>query len=211
MTLAGDMILLAFDEEGGRLPVRQSLAPVVRGALLAELLDGGALTDEAGTAGTAGGAPVDAALRQAWQGVAADPGRTWLHWVRADGRESVRQVLRGLEKGGLLEQSASRVFGALPLNRARPTPAGLAAARGVRAAVVAVAEAPAAVTGGTPAAGRTALLTGLAHVGGRLGTALPADRRRALKGRLTELAESAAPVSAAVRRAVQDLGGAAVS
>ncbi|WP_229890948.1 GOLPH3/VPS74 family protein [Streptomyces lavendofoliae] len=209
--MAGDMVLLAFDEEGGRLPVRQSLAPAVRGALLAELLDGGALTDEAGAAGVAGEAPADAALRHVWQGIAADPGRKWLHWVRRDGRESVRQVLRALEKDGLVRQSTSRVFGFLPLDRARLTPAGLAAARDVRASVAATAEATAAGAGGAPAAGRTALLTGLAHAGGQLGVALPADRRRVLKGRLTDLAEDAAPVSAAVRRAVQDLGGAAVS
>ncbi|MCX4780130.1 GOLPH3/VPS74 family protein [Streptomyces sp. NBC_01264] len=122
MSLAGDMILLAFDEEGGRLPVRQSLAPAVRGALLAELLDCGALSDEAGTARTVGGAPRDAALRQVWQSVAVEPGRKWLYWVRKDGRASVREVLRGLEKDGLLEQSAHRVVGLFPLNRAGLTP-----------------------------------------------------------------------------------------
>ncbi|MDT9689119.1 GPP34 family phosphoprotein [Streptomyces sp. P9(2023)] len=204
MTLAGDMILLAFDAEGGKLPVRQSLAPAVRGALLAELLDGGALTDEAGTAEAVGEAPQDAALRQAWQQVAAEPGRKWLHWVRKDGRASIHEVLRGLEKDGLLEQNTSRVFGVFPLNRAGLTPDGLSAAGEVRATVVAAAEEPA-------AGDRAALLAGLAHAGGQLGTALSADRRRALKDRLTALSEGAAPVSAAVRRAVQDLQGAAVS
>ncbi|MEU7072604.1 GPP34 family phosphoprotein [Streptomyces narbonensis] len=206
-TLAGDMILLAFDAEGGRLPVRQSLAPAVRGALLAELLDGGALTDEAGTAGAVGEAPRDAALREVWQRVSAEPGRKWLHWVRKDGRASVHEVLRGLEKDGLLERSAGRVFGLFPLERVGLTPEGLAAAGEVRAAVTAAAEDPAA----RAADGRAALLAGLAHAGGQLGTALSADRRRALKDRLTALSESAAPVSPAVRRAVQDLQGAAVS
>lgn len=204
MTLAGDMILLAFDAEGGRLPVRQSLAPAVRGALLAELLDGGALTDEAGTAKAVGEAPQDAALRQAWQHVAAEPGRKWLHWVRKDGRESIHEVLRGLEKDGLLEQNTSRVFGVFPLNRAGLTPDGLSAAGEVRATVVAAAEESA-------AGDRAALLAGLAYAGGQLSTALSADRRRALKSRLTALSEGAAPVSTAVRRAVQDLQGAAVS
>ncbi|MFF5423878.1 MULTISPECIES: GPP34 family phosphoprotein [unclassified Streptomyces] len=205
MTLAADMILLAFDEEGRKLPVRQSLAPAVRGALLAELLADGGLVDEDGTARAAGEAPRDAALRHVWQRVGAEPGRKWLHWVRKDGRESIHEVLRGMAKDGLLEQSTSRVLGVFPLNRAELTPAGLAAAAEVRAAVVAAAEA-----GGT-GGGRFALLTGLAHAGGQLGTALPSDRRRALKPRLTALSEGADPVSAAVRRAVQDLQGAAVS
>ncbi|MGW1777190.1 GOLPH3/VPS74 family protein [Streptomyces sp. NPDC002104] len=208
MSLAGDMILLAFDAEGGRLPVRQSLAPAVRGALLAELLDGGALTDGAGTATAAGEAPQDAALRQVWQSVVAEPGKKWLHWVRKDGRASVREVLRGLEKDGLLEQSTNRVFGLFPLNRAALTPAGLAAAGEVRAAVTAAAEGPATARAG---GGRAALLAGLACAGGQLGTALAADRRDALKDRLAALSEGAAPVSDAVRRAVQDLQGAAAS
>ncbi|MFF7182081.1 GPP34 family phosphoprotein [Streptomyces sp. NPDC008121] len=207
MTLAGDMILLAFDADGDGLPVRQSLAPAVRGALLAELLDGGALVDEAGTAEAAGEAPRDAALRQVWQRISAEPGRKWLHWVRKDGRASIHEVLRGLEKDGLLEQSTSRVFGVFPLNRAGLTPAGLAAAGEVRAAVAAAAEDPASGAAGD----RAALLAGLAYAGGQLGTTLPADRRRALKDRLTALSDAAAPVSAAVRRAVQDLQGAAVS
>ncbi|QES21676.1 hypothetical protein DEJ46_23330 [Streptomyces venezuelae] len=212
-TLAGDMILLAFDAEGGRLPVRQSLAPAVRGALLAELLDGGALTDEAGTAaGAVGEAPRDAALREVWQRIAGEPGRKWLHWVRKDGRASIHEVLRGLEKDGLLERSSGRVFGLFPLERVGLTPAGLAAAREVRAAVAAAAEVPTArAADGGAADGRAALLAGLAHAGGQLGTTLSADRRRALKDRLTALSEDAAPVSAAVRRAVQDLQGAAVS
>ncbi|MFF8838286.1 GPP34 family phosphoprotein [Streptomyces sp. NPDC015130] len=208
-TLAGDMILLAFDEEGGRLPVRQSLAPAVRGALLAELLDGGALTDEAGTAGAVGEAPRDAALREVWGRISAEPGRKWLHWVRKDGRASIHEVLRGLEKDGLLERSTGRVFGVFPLERVALTSTGLTAAGEVRAAVAAAAETPAA--GAASAGGRAALLAGLAHAGGQLGTALPADRRRALKDRLTALSEAAAPVSPAVRRAVQDLQGAAVS
>ncbi|MFI6421447.1 GPP34 family phosphoprotein [Streptomyces sp. NPDC050842] len=206
-TLAGDMILLAFDAEGGRLPVRQSLAPAVRGALLAELLDGGALTDEAGTAGAVGEAPQDAALKEVWQRIAAEPGRKWLHWVRKDGRASIHEVLRGLEKDGLLERSTGRVFGVFPLNRAGLTPSGLTAAGQVRAAVAAAVEDPAAPAAG----GRAALLAGLAHAGGQLGTVLAADRRRALKDRLAALSDGAAPVSAAVRRAVQDLQGAAVS
>ncbi|CUM40563.1 GPP34 family phosphoprotein [Streptomyces gardneri] len=211
-TLAGDMILLAFDAEGGRLPVRQSLAPAVRGALLAELLDGGALTDEAGAAGAVGEAPQDAALREVWQRIAAEPGRKWLHWVRKDGRASIHAVLRGLEKDGLLERSSGRVFGVFPLERVGLTPAGLAAAGELRAAVTAVVEDPGARAGGGGAAdGRVALLAGLAHAGGQLGTVLAADRRRAFKERLTALSEGAAPVSAAVRRAVQDLQGAAVS
>ncbi|MFD3529922.1 GPP34 family phosphoprotein [Streptomyces sp. NPDC058664] len=210
MTLAGDMILLAFDEEGGRLPVRQSLAPAVRGALLAELLDDGALTDDAGTVRTAGEAPRDAALREVWQRIAAEPGRKWLHWVRKDGRASIHEVLRGLEKDGLLERSTGRVFGVFPLNRADLTPAGLTAAREARAAVAAAVEAPAA-PGGSADRGRAALLAGLAHAGGQLGTTLTAYRRRALKERLAALSEGAAPVSPAVRRAVQDLQGAAVS
>ncbi|GAA3941574.1 GPP34 family phosphoprotein [Streptomyces gulbargensis] len=205
MTLAADMILLAFDEEGGRLPVRQSLAPAVRGALLAELLAGGRLVDEDGTARAAGDAPQDAALRHVWQRVTAEPGRKWLHWVRKDGRESIHEVLRGMAKDGLLEQSTSRVLGVFPLNRAELTPAGLAAAAEVRAAVVATAEADG------PGGDRFGLLTGLAHAGGQLGTALSSDRRRALKPRLTALSDGAAPVSGAVRRAVQDLQGAAVS
>ncbi|MFE0735573.1 GPP34 family phosphoprotein [Streptomyces sp. NPDC058855] len=207
MTLAADMILLAFDEEGGRLPVRQSLAPAVRGALLAELLAGGGLVDEDGTARAAGDAPQDAALRHVWQRVTAEPGRKWLHWVRKDGRESIHEVLRGMAKDGLLEQSTSRVLGVFPLNRAELTPAGLAAAAEVRAAVVATAEADGPGAGGD----RFALLAGLAHAGGRLGTALSSDRRRALKPRLTALSDGADPVSGAVRRAVQDLQGAAVS
>ncbi|MFD3664669.1 GPP34 family phosphoprotein [Streptomyces sp. NPDC058659] len=206
-TLAGDMILLAFDAEGGRLPVRQSLAPAVRGALLAELLDGGALTDEAGTAGAVGEAPQDAALKEVWRRIAAEPGRKWLHWVRKDGRASIHEVLRGLEKDGLLERSTDRVFGVFPLNRAGLTPSGLTAAGEVRAAVAAAVEDPAAPAPG----GRAALLAGLAHAGGQLGTVLAADRRRVLKDRLAALSEGAAPVSAAVRRAVQDLQGAAVS
>ncbi|MEU3689483.1 GOLPH3/VPS74 family protein [Streptomyces narbonensis] len=211
-TLAGDMILLAFDAEGGRLPVRQSLAPAVRGALLAELLDGAALTDESGTAGAVGEAPRDAALKEVWQRIAAEPGRKWLHWVRKDGRASIHEVLRGLEKDGLLERSSGRVFGLFPLERVGLTPAGLAAAGEVRAAVAAAAEGPTApAADGGAADGRAALLAGLAHAGGQLGTALSADRRRALKDRLTALSEAAAPVSAAVRRAVQDLQGAAVS
>ncbi|MDV5146357.1 GPP34 family phosphoprotein [Streptomyces sp. SBC-4] len=208
-TLAGDMILLAFDAEGGRLPVRQSLAPAVRGALLAELLDGGALTNEAGTAGAVGEAPQDAALKEVWQRIAAEPGRKWLHWVRKDGRASIHEVLRGLEKDGLLERSTGRVFGVFPLNRAGLTASGLTAAGEVRAAVAAAVEdraVPAPAAGG-----RAALLAGLAHAGGQLGTVLAADRRRVLKDRLAALSEGAAPVSAAVRRAVQDLQGAAVS
>ncbi|MEV4946224.1 GPP34 family phosphoprotein [Streptomyces sp. NPDC053755] len=211
MTLAGDMILLAFDTDGGGLPVRQSLAPAVRGALLAELLGAGALVDESGTASAVGEAPRDAALRQVWQRVSAEPGRKWLHWVRKDGRESIHEVLRGLEKDGLLEQSTSRVFGVFPLNRAALTPDGLTAAGEVRASVAAAAEDRAAEADGATAGGRAALLAGLAHAGGQLSTALPADRRRLLKDRLTALSEAAAPVSAAVRRAVQDLQGAAVS
>ncbi|MFE7548015.1 GOLPH3/VPS74 family protein [Streptomyces gardneri] len=209
-TLAGDMILLAFDAEGGRLPVRQSLAPAVRGALLAELLDGGALTDEAGVAGAVGEAPQDAALREVWQRIGAEPGRKWLHWVRKDGRASIHAVLRGLEKDGLLERSSGRVFGVFPLERVGLTPAGLAAAGELRAAVTAAVEDPGARAGGADD-GRAALLAGLAHAGGQLGTVLGADRRRAFKDRLTALSEGAAPVSAAVRRAVQDLQGAAVS
>ncbi|MFE1903275.1 GPP34 family phosphoprotein [Streptomyces gardneri] len=209
-TLAGDMILLAFDAEGGRLPVRQSLAPAVRGALLAELLDGGALTDEAGAAGAVGEAPPDAALREVWQRIGAEPGRKWLHWVRKDGRASIHAVLRGLEKDGLLERSSGRVFGVFPLERVGLTPAGLAAAGELRAAVTAAVEDPGARAGGA-ADGRVALLAGLAHAGGQLGTVLAADRRRGFKDRLTVLSEGAAPVSAAVRRAVQDLQGAAVS
>ncbi|MFJ6939983.1 GPP34 family phosphoprotein [Streptomyces sp. NPDC101132] len=208
-TLADEMVLLAFDEEGGKLPVRQALAPAVRGALLAELLDSGALADLAGTARTAGGAPQDAVLRQVWQRIAAEPDRKWLHWVRKDGRESIREVLRGLEKDGLVEQSSSRVFGVFPLDRAGLTADGLAAAREVRASVVAAAEGVA----GSAAGGRdrAALLAGIAHAGGQLATALPAGRRRALKDRLTVLSAEAAPVSAAVERAVQDLQGAASS
>ncbi|WP_309049831.1 GPP34 family phosphoprotein [Streptomyces sp.] len=207
MTLAADMILLAFDEEGRKLPVRQSLAPAVRGALLAELLADGGLVDEDGTARASGEAPRDAALRHVWQRVGAEPGRKWLHWVRKDGRESIHEVLRGMAKDGLLEQSTSRVLGVFPLNRAELTPAGLAAAAEVRASVVAAAESGGTGTGGD----RFALLTGLAHAGAQLGTALPSGRRRELKPRLTALSEDAAPVSAAVRRAVQDLQGAAVS
>ncbi|WP_284581955.1 GPP34 family phosphoprotein [Streptomyces sp. 2P-4] len=205
-TLAEDMVLLAFDDEGGRLPVRQSLAPAVRGALLAELLDGGALADRAGTARAAGQAPQDAVLRRLWEQVGAEPDRKWLHWVRKDGRESIREVLRGLEKDGLVEQSTDRVFGVFPLNKAALTADGVAAARGVRAAVAAAAEA----AGGADA-GRVALLAGIAHAGGQLAAALPADRRRALKDRLAALSADAAPVSAAVQRAVQDLQGAAAS
>ncbi|GGT97778.1 MULTISPECIES: hypothetical protein [Streptomyces] len=53
MTLAGEMVLLAYDAGGGKLPVRQSLAPAVRGALLAGLLTEGRLIDVAGArAGT---------------------------------------------------------------------------------------------------------------------------------------------------------------
>ncbi|MFI8105634.1 GPP34 family phosphoprotein [Streptomyces sp. NPDC086023] len=204
-TLADEMVLLAFDAEGGRLPVRQALAPAVRGALLAELLDSGAVADLAGTARTAGAAPQDAVLRQVWQRIAAEPDRKWLHWVRKDGRESIRQVLRGLEKDGLVEQSSSRVFGVFPLDRAGLTPDGLAAAREVRAAVVAAAE------GAAEGRTRAALLAGIAHAGGRLATALPADRRRVLKDRLAVLSADAAPVSAAVQRAFQDLQGAASS
>ncbi|MFJ7159585.1 GPP34 family phosphoprotein [Streptomyces sp. NPDC101118] len=204
-TLADEMVLLAFDAEGGKLPVRQALAPAVRGALLAELLDSGALADQAGTARTAGGAPQDAVLRQVWQRIAAEPDRKWLHWVRKDGRESIREVLRGLEKDGLVEQSSSRVFGVFPLDRAGLTPDGLAAAREVRAAVVAAAE------GAAGGRARAAHLAGIAHAGGQLATALPADRRRALKDRLAVLSADAAPVSAAVQRAVQDLQGAASS
>ncbi|MEF2529466.1 MULTISPECIES: GOLPH3/VPS74 family protein [Streptomyces] len=214
-TLAEDMVLLAFDDEGGRLPVRQSLAPAVRGALLAELLDGGALADAAGTARTAGEAPQDAVLRRVWEQVAAEPDRKWLHWVRKDGRESVREVLRGMEKAGLVEQSTDRVFGVFPLNKAALTADGLAAARGVRAVVAAAAEAAGgadAGAGGADAdAGRAALLAGIAQAGGRLAAALPADRRRALKDRLAALSADAAPVSEAVQRAVQDLQGAAAS
>ncbi|CAL9304384.1 GPP34 family phosphoprotein [Streptomyces sp. SudanB25_2051] len=205
MGLAGDMVLLAFGARGDRLPDRQVLAPAVRGALLAELLDGGRLVDGGGAVRAAGGgAPEDAALRQVWEAVAAEPGRTWLHWVRADGRASVHAVLRGLEKDGLLERGTSRVFGVFPLHRAVLTADGRTAAEGVRAAVAAVVEDPA-------AGGRAALLAGLAHAGGRLGTALSAERRRALKERLAVLSEGAAPVSAAVRRAVRDLRGAAAS
>ncbi|MFJ3840997.1 GOLPH3/VPS74 family protein [Streptomyces sp. NPDC054904] len=206
MTLAGEMILLAFDEEGGELPVRQYLAPAVRGAMLAELLDGGALTDEAGTAKAAGAAPQDAVLRQVWQRIAAEPGRKWLYWVRRDGRESIHNVLSGLEKDGLLEQRTTRVFGVFPLNRADLTADGLTAAGEVRAAVVAAADQPAAAAGG-----RAALLAGLAHAGGQLSTTLSSDRRRVLTDRLTALSENAAPVSAAVCRAAQDFRGAAAA
>ncbi|MFF3016644.1 GPP34 family phosphoprotein [Streptomyces sp. NPDC057939] len=214
MTLAGEMILLAFDEDGGKLPVRQYLAPAVRGAMLAELLDGGALTDEAGTAKAAGDAPQDAVLRQVWQRIAAEPGRKWLYWVRRDGRESIHNVLRGLEKDGLLEQRMTRVFGVFPLNRADLTADGLTAAGEVRAAVAAAADRPAPDAGGTGGAGadgRAALLAGLAHAGGQLSTTLSSDRRRALRDRLTALSEHASPVSAAVCRAAQDLRGAAAA
>ena len=215
MTLAGEMILLAFDEEGCELPVRQYLAPAVRGAMLAELLDDGALTDEAGTAKAAGDAPQDAVLRQVWQRIAAEPGRKWLYWVRRDGRESIHNVLRGLEKDGLLEQSTTRVFGVFPLNRADLTADGLTAAGEVRAAVAAAADQPAADAGETGGAagadGRAALLAGLAHAGGHLSTILSSDRRRVLTDRLTALSENAAPVSATVCRAAQDFRGAAAA
>ncbi|MFJ6993393.1 GPP34 family phosphoprotein [Streptomyces sp. NPDC003090] len=145
MGLAGDMVLLAFGARGDRLPDRQVLAPAVRGALLAELLDDGRLVDGGGAVRAAGdGAPEDAALRQVWEAVAAEPGRTWLHWVRAGGRASVHAVLRGLEKHGLLERGTSRVFGVFPLHRAVLTADGRTAAEGVRAAVAAVVEDPAA-------------------------------------------------------------------
>ncbi|WP_329625664.1 GPP34 family phosphoprotein [Streptomyces sp. NBC_01255] len=200
------MVLIAFGEGSGRLPVRQSLAPVVRGALLVELLDGGALVDEAGTVRVAGEAPRDAVLREVWQRIGTEPGRTWLYWVRKDGRASVHDVLRGLEKDGLVERSTGRVFGVFPLNRAALTPAGLAAAAEMRAAVVAVVEEPAAPR----APGGVALLAGIAYAGGQLGAVLGADRRRLFKERLTVLFDGAAPVSPAVRRVVQDLQGAAV-
>ncbi|MEU9030956.1 GPP34 family phosphoprotein [Streptomyces sp. NPDC048383] len=220
MSLAGDMILLAFDAKRGELPVRQYLAPAVRGAMLAELLDRGALTDEAGTAKAVGDAPQDAALRQVWQGIVDEPGRKWLYWVRKDGRESIHYVLRSMEQDGLLEQSISRVFGVFALNRADLTPHGLSAAGEVRAevrAAVAAADAARPATGTADPdgdagpGGRAALLAGLAHAGGQLSSALSSDRRRVLTDRLMTLAENAAPVSEAVCRAAQDFRGAAAA
>ncbi|MFF8277163.1 GPP34 family phosphoprotein [Streptomyces lateritius] len=212
-TLAGEMVLLAYDVGGGKLPVRQSLAPTVRGALLAGLLAEGRLIDAAGTARTGDETPRDAAERAVWDRIAGQPGKSRLHWVRRDGRESVADVLRGLEKDGLLEQSRSRVFGVFPLNRAALTADGLAAAEDVRARVLSAVENPQAEPAAAASVDRAdaGLLAGPAHAGGQLGTVLPADRRRARRDRLSVLSQGADPVGAAVRRVVQDLRGAAVS
>jgi hypothetical protein len=103
-TLPERLYLLAYDTRRQRVTHRFELRFALRAAVLADLLLRGHLADHDGTvtAERPGGCD-DPVLRTALTEIAAKPGKSWKHWVRAGHRSVERAVRDQLSTAGRIE------------------------------------------------------------------------------------------------------------
>jgi hypothetical protein len=193
--VAAELVLVLVDPVRQRLPVRQSLAPLVRGAVLAELAAAGHVVDDDGRARAVPDHPVDdPVLGTVYRAVCAQRPRRWTYWIRRDARSTVEAVLDQLDAADLLRVRRSRVLGIFPATRLEvPRPEAVVA---LRARLTSTVEGPVPVP---EVPQRDALLVALCDAGGLLVRVVGGSQRRAHKDRLMAFRERAGAVVPAVR------------
>jgi hypothetical protein len=191
----GELVLAVLDPVRHRLPVRQNLAPLVRGAVLAELAAAGYVVDHGGRARAVPGYRIDDPLLwTVYRDICAQRPRRWTFWVRRDPRSTVNAVLDQLDAAGLLRVRRSRVFWIFTATRLDVSrPEALVA---LRARLTSTVEGPVPVA---EVPERDALLVALCDAGGLLGRLVGGSQRRAHKDRLMAFRDRAGAVVPAVR------------
>lgn len=205
-TLPARMYLLAYQPSRGRHVQRTDLGLILRAAALVELLQRGLLVDGGGKgsgegegSGTARpGSPAPAGLDPVLAGVLdqieGSRPRRWEHWVRTGDRATARAVRDQLVADGTLDLEERRVLGLFPA--LRPVPSDPAVREHLLTAFAAALDGPLPQVEPWQAA----MVTLAAE--GRLHNVLAFRRRRELRDRIKELAQSAGPVPKALRRAL---------
>lgn len=206
MTLADELVLLAYDDEGSAKLGQPSLGYGLAGALLVELALAGRVdvVDKKVTVldPTPVGVPVvDEALAR----IAADKPRKAKAWVDKLSKGLAEKVLDGLVAAGVLRREEGRVLWVFPRTR-YPSPGGVepSAETDARRRLVE------AVRGDGPVEPRTAALCTLVKAvqyDRKVFADLPRDR---VKARLKEISEGDW-VAEAVRKAVEEVQAAVVA
>lgn len=204
-TLPARLFLLAYDPRKKRIAGGMYFPYLIRAAALTELLFTGRIADESGKPRVVEHArPVDdpvlaGVLRQ----IEESKPRSWQHWIRKDGKATVKAVRDELEAGRWIKVELQRPF--LIFSRT------LIHVRDPRVVKRLAAEVTTALTAPlSRVEDREAALVTLAAAAD-LGTVLPRKRRRAHKERIAALQERGGPAAPALRKVVQAMQAATAS
>ncbi len=199
-TLAHDLVLLSYDDEGVNRLGRPALDQGLAGAILVELALAGRVTASDDRLTVTDDTPLgQRQLDEALQRIAADPrSRSPKDWVTRLAKDLPEQILDGLVTAGVLRRESDRVLWVFPRTR-YPSSTGSEPAVETEARQRMLA----AVAGDGPVDPRTAALLGLVKAVG-LDRAvlrdLPKDR---VKRRLAEIG-AGDWASAAARKAIEE-------
>lgn len=199
LLICEQVLLIAYDAKKGRAGIDASLAPVVSGAVVLDLILAGKLTEQDGKLHAHGSAPAHPALAKVFDAVAGSSRpRKVSHWVGkyANTSRTERTVAAGLAEKGILHEEHRRLLGLIPITRfpqadGRPE-------KVLRDRLDAVLLASAEPTD------REALLVGVLKAGKMLDDVVPKDRRKQAAARAEQVEEGMA-VNAAVAKAIRDV------
>ena len=201
VTLAEDLLLLAYDDEGNAHVGTPQLDYALAGALLMELTLDGRLAVADGALTVVDPAPTgDPLLDEALTRIAAEPTpRKPQAWIDPLSAGLVDRVLTRLIDAGVLRREEGRVLWVFPRTRYPSTTGGEPAEE-----VAVRAELAAALDGDGTVAPRTAALCALVPVVRLEGVAFPDRPRKEVAERLKRLAAHNWP-AAAVREAIEEV------
>ncbi len=198
LSLPAQAYLLACDVDRERLPDRERVALLVRGAALTDLVLRGLIADADGRPVVRGsGGTGHLVLDDLLAAVAEDPHRRWRSWIRRDARATLRSVEDQLEAAGTLSMRTTRVLGLFPSRR--PVVRDLAAVTRLKALVSNAFESS--VSEVDPG---TAALASLAAAA-ELNTVISSRERRRHRARIAELGERAGVAVPALRKVIGEL------
>ncbi|WP_033436200.1 GOLPH3/VPS74 family protein [Saccharothrix sp. NRRL B-16314] len=200
LTLADELALLAYDDDGSRKLGQPALGYGLAGALLIEL----ALARRVDVVGkkvtVLDPAPVGRPLLdQALARIADDKPRKPAHWIEKLGKKLTEQVLDGLVAGGVLRREEDRVLLVFPRTRF-PAPDGVQPA----AETDARARMTAAITDDGPVDPRTAALCALVKAVG-YDRKVFADLPRAVVRKRLKVISEGDWAATAVRKAIEEV------
>ncbi|ASR39190.1 hypothetical protein BAY61_11545 [Prauserella marina] len=204
-SLPAQCYLLACDPQRHTVPDRHQLGLLMRGAVLAELLLSGALTDDNGFAGAAGSVQSSGVLGDVLGEVAASKPRRWGAWIRKGWKPTLNTVEADLREHGVIDVTTKTVLGIVV--RRRVTILDEPRALRLRAVVTDAVQGTGEVSLLTE---RDALLAGLATAVELKTTGSVTERWR-LRRRIADIQRRGEPVVPALRAAFGQLRAARTS
>ncbi len=193
-SLAGQVLLLAFDPDKQRLTARPWLGYLLRAAVLADLRGRRVVDDRDQRVRVIGSTPQNPALALACQEISASRPRTWAAWIRRGRRATEDSVIEELAAARFIAIDRGR----RPWSRPRfhiTDPRVLSRLRDRVSAVLRSAQGPARVPPND-----AALIAILAV--GDVRTALPKARIADHADRVAGLTERSEPIARALKRAL---------